>query len=142
MAGLYGANIVIGIIKFFAFIIDLFTFPIYFLVQQPWRKRSLMRRQRAEQVGSGDNEVTYRSIAKKHELCKEAEEKGVDTVEKMFNFLHSKYATKPCIGTRQIFSVEEEKSDETGKVLKKYNMGKYHWITYDEMFNRALEFCL
>ena len=98
-----------------------------------------MNRKHAEVVGSGDHEITVRSVGEKYSLVLEAEQKGVDTVEKMFNFLHDKYSSRPCIGTREIFSTEEEKS-ANGKVLKKYNMGDYKWMTYNEMYNRAVKF--
>lgn len=140
MAGFLVANILINLLQIFTFIIDFITLPIYCIIQRPWQQKSLMKKKYAEPVSSGENEVTYRSIEEKHGLCKEAEQKGIDTMEKMLNFLRLKFATRPCIGTRQILSVEQEVSPDTGKVLKKYNMGEYLWITYDQMFNRALAF--
>ena len=68
------------------------------------------------------------------------EENGVDTVEKMFNFVCSKHQTKACIGTRHIISVDEEDHMGTGKIIKKYGMGDYNWISYENVFNRALSF--
>ena len=99
-----------------------------------------MNRKGAEQIHSGDDEVTYRSLAKKAAMCEEAEKEGVDTVEKLLNFLYSKYSTKPCIGTRQILGVDHETSTETGKVLKKYDLGEYQFMTYKQMYQRALDF--
>ena len=140
MAGFLVANILINLIQIFAFIIDFFTIPIYYVLQKPWRKTSLMKQTYAVPVDTGENEVTYRSIAKKHAFCKEAEQKQLDTMEKMLNFLRLKYGTRPCIATRKIFSVEQEVSPETGKAWKKYNMGDYQWITYDQVFQRSLAF--
>ena len=140
MAGHLGTNILINIISIISFIIDFITFPIWYIIQRPWTERSLMEKKHAVQVSSGKHEVTYRSLKKEHPNCIEAKQKGIDTMEKMLNLLRQKYATKPCIATRKIISMEHEKSPDTGKMWKKYNMGDYHWITYDQMFKRALAF--
>ena len=94
----------------------------------------------AKQVAWGENEVTYRSTKEKHDLCKEADQKGIDTMAKMLDLLHQKYGTRPCIATRQILSVDKEIDSDSGKVWNKYNMGDYQWITYDQMFQRAVAF--
>ena len=140
MAGYLVANILINIISIFAFLIDFLTYPIWYIIQRPWNETSLMEIKHARQVSSGENEVTYRSNAEEHELCKEASQNGIDTMEKMLNVLRQKYGTRPCIATREIISVETETSPDTGKVWKKYRMGDYHWLNYDQMFQRALEF--
>ena len=138
----------IGAIRIFSFVIDILTFPLYLIIQQPWRHRYSQDYVWAAQVSSfssaSHNEVTYRSNEKKYyhkiDLCKEMEENGVDTVEKMFNFVCSKHQNKPCIGTRHIISVNEEDSMGTEKTKKKYDMGDYYWISYEHVFNRALCF--
>ena len=140
MAGYLVANILINIVSLFAFLVDFLTYPIWYIIQRPWGKTSLMELKYASQVSSGENEVTYRSTRGEHKLCKEAAQKGIDTMEKMLNLLRQKYGSRPCIATRQILAVENETSTDTGKVWKKYRMGDYHWITYDQMFERALAF--
>ena len=97
----------------------------------------MLRKGFSSTVGTLDH---LRTKAKHHHVCKELEKNGVDTIEKMFNFLHSRYAERPCVGSRQILSVEHEKSKELGKLMKKFNMGEYTWMTYDEVFNKALNF--
>ena len=99
-----------------------------------------MEKKHAAQISSGKNEVTYRSLEREHPLCLESKQKGIDTMDKMLDLLRQKYATKPCIATRKIVGMEHEKSPDTGKVWKKYSMGDYHWITYDQMFKRAIAF--
>ena len=140
MAGYLVANILITIISIVAFLIDFVTYPIWYFIQRPWKETSLMEMKHAKQVAWGENEVTYRSTKKKHQLCIEADQKGIDTMDKMLELLRQKYATRPCIATRQIVSVDKEIDSATGKVWKKFNMGAYQWITYDQMFQRALAF--
>lgn len=139
MIGLIGISLAMGIIKALAFVTDILFYPLHCIIHRPWRITSVKKKERAVKVCLEGDEIRYRSSAKSHSICREMEERGVDTVEKMFNFLHSKYATMPCIGSRQILSVDQEKSD-SGKLMKKYNMGDYTWLTYNQMFNRALNF--
>ena len=140
MAGQLSTNILINLISIISFIIDFITFPIWYMIQRPWNERHLMEKKHAAQISSGKNEVTYRSTEKEHPFCREANQKGIDTMEKMLNLLRQKYATKRCIATRKIISMDQEQSPDTGKMWKKYNMGDYQWINYDQMFNRALAF--
>ena len=140
MSGYLIANILINAIAIIAFIIDFITYPVWCIIQRPWGKTGLMEKKFAEKISFNGTEVTYRSTEKEHPHCKEALQKGVDTMEKMLNLLREKYATRPCIATRQILGVDTETSPETGKVWKKYNMADYQWMTYDQMFQRALAF--
>jgi long-chain acyl-CoA synthetase len=140
-------NFAIWVIQVVVFIIDLFTFPIYFIFQKPWRNLYPKSYQWATQISSFSSstysEVLYRSNENKyytkHHLCKEMEANGIDTVEKMLKFIHSKHAHKPCIGTREILKVNEIRSSGN-KVKKYYDMGEYHWITFDQMSNLSVNF--
>ena len=141
MAGYLMANILINIVAIVAFLIDVITFPFWYFVQMPWKETRLMDQTHATKIDTTrKDEVLYRSNKTPHVLCKEANQKGIDTMEKMLNLLRQKYASRPCIATRQILSTENEVCKDTGKVWKKYNMGDYQWITYDQMFQRALAF--
>ena len=142
------ASVLIAIIRCVVFIYDIITFPIYFFIQKPWELYNLKKEPWATEVSSfassSESEVTYRSTGKKYfaknKICKELEENGVDTIEKMFSFICKKYKDKPCVGTRKIHKVEERKHPDTGKVIKYYKMGDYHWQSYDQMYDRVLKF--
>ena len=133
-------NIIIFAIKCAVFLLDLITFPFWYLLQRPWRKTSMMNKKLATQISSNKNEVTFRSVEKKTKMCKEAEEAGIDTLEKMLNYIKVKYKSKPCLGTRKIISMEEELSSDKSKIWKKFNLGEYNWLTYEQMFQVALSF--
>ena len=74
----------IGVIRILIFMIDILTFPLYLIIQQPRRHRYSRDYVWATQVSSfssaSHNEVTYRSNEKKYyyriDLCKEMEENG------------------------------------------------------------------
>ena len=181
MANLILNNIVFALIQILTIIIDIITFPVYFIIQKPWKFYNFRLPSWATLISSfsssTEDEVTYRSNGKnyycKGSLCKELEENGVDTIEKMFNFIYSRYKDRPCLGTRPIMSVEdlgthpimtveERKSlksrknfkywetiqkaiksterPQNGPAKKYYKMGVYQWMTYGEVFDRALDF--
>ena len=58
-------NIVMGIVRLVTLIVDIVTFPIYYIVQMPWKKKPLMNKKYAVQICSGDDEVTYKSVEEK-----------------------------------------------------------------------------
>lgn len=63
----------------------------------------------------------------------------IDTLEKMFNFCASVHSTKRCLGTREIFS-EEDEVQPNGRIFKKYKMGDYMWRSYAEVEQLAASF--
>lgn len=63
----------------------------------------------------------------------------IDTLEKMFNFVVKIHTTKRCLGTRQIFS-EDDEMQPNGRVFKKFNMGEYKWKNFIEVEQMALYF--
>ena len=140
MTGPFWVNILILLIKCVVYFFDFITFPIWYLIQRPWRLVSLMNKKLATQISASKNEVTFRSVESKTELCKEAEKKGIDTLEKMFNYIREKFKARPCLGTREIIGTETELSSDKSKMWKKYNLGEYHWLTYEQMFQKALAF--
>ena len=107
----------------------------------PWKKEVLMKKQYAVQISSSESEVRYKSTDEKRSFWREAEKNGIDTMDKMLNFVCMKYSSRLCLGTRQILSMENEISrSDTGEVWKKYNMGGYECMTYDQMFKRSFAF--
>merc|ERR1719347_2274566 len=64
---------------------------------------------------------------------------GIDTVDKVWKNAVTKYDEKLCLGTRQVFGVEEE-SQEDGKVFKKMNLGEYEWMNYQQAYQISTNF--
>merc|ERR1719347_1057006 len=64
---------------------------------------------------------------------------GIDTVDKVWKNAVTKYDEKLCLGTRQVFGVEEE-SQENGKVFKKMNLGEYEWMNYQQAYQISTNF--
>jgi len=64
---------------------------------------------------------------------------GVDTVDKVWQNSVCRYDDKLCLGSRQVFGVEEEKQED-GKVFKKMNLGDYQWKNYREAYQISTNF--
>lgn len=92
----------------------------------------------AEIILRDADSITYRSLASKSAKHQQIVYEQLDTLEKLFNYVTRKYAAKRCLGTRIIL---EEKEEIIGdKVLQKYNLGEYKWITYRDAQKFAANF--
>jgi len=129
-------------IRFLVFLYDVVTFPIFYFLQKPWIKSDRVRKSQkwhhvskpGEYVGmiqdtSTDNEAFRELILND----------GIDTVDKVWKNAVTKYDEKLCLGTRQVFGVEEE-SQEDGKVFKKMNLGDYEWMNYQQAYQISTNF--
>ncbi|XP_040582204.1 long-chain-fatty-acid--CoA ligase 4 [Lepeophtheirus salmonis] len=113
-------------------IYDYLSYPIYALYYHPWRVRRY-RRNVHSTVERKENSIVYEGIIQKlnpdyRELCKVK----VDTMFGAFEYSVAKYGSRVCLGTREVFS-EEEELQPNGKIFKKYVMGAYKFMTYDEL---------
>ncbi|XP_066514320.1 long-chain-fatty-acid--CoA ligase 4b [Hoplias malabaricus] len=80
---------------------------------------------------SGGPEGPYRAIESLDALVQEGFE-GVDTLDKLFRRAVSSYSNSPCLGTRDILSLEREPQPD-GKVFQKLVLGEYRWKSYDDV---------
>lgn len=63
---------------------------------------------------------------------KAIEDSGVDTMEKVFAFATSKNGSKNCLGSREVVEEIEMLDQQTGKMMKKYELGDYKWLSYND----------
>ncbi|XP_020651142.1 fatty acid CoA ligase Acsl3 [Pogona vitticeps] len=80
----------------------------------------------------------YRSVNSLHCLASVLYP-GCDTLDKAFKYARSKYKDKKLLGTREILK-EEDEIQPSGKVFKKVILGKYNWLSYDDVFMKAKQF--
>jgi len=73
--------------------------------------------------------ATYTPVGSLH---KELDASGVDTMEKVFAHAIAKNGDRNCLGSREIISEEEFLDHQTGKMMKKYELGDYKWVSYRE----------
>lgn len=116
------------------FVYSTLTFlPWYFLTNAKKRKAMAKRikaKPVSEKIGS-----PYRAISHFDSLAT-IDIPEADTLDKLFQHAAAKFATKDCLGTREILCEENEKQPN-GKVFKKLILGEYKWLSYEEINTRV-----
>jgi len=120
------------IIKVLVILYDVISYPIYYLIQRPWEKLEKANRVRARREKSGDlNSPWVRiGVPPKHYVL------GCKTIpEVQRKSLQMNGRDRPSLGFRQILAEEEEKQPN-GKILKKWKLSDYQWLTIGEVDER------
>lgn len=87
---------------------------------------------------SGCAEGPYRSVDHFDSLAKE-DFPGKDTLDKLFEHAVQRFGQADCLGTRDVLS-EENEIQPSGKVFKKLILGKYRWLSYNELDSIVSQF--
>eukprot|EP00092_Neocalanus_flemingeri_P024572 GFUD01026650.1.p1 GENE.GFUD01026650.1~~GFUD01026650.1.p1 ORF type:complete len:727 (-),score=160.71 GFUD01026650.1:215-2395(-) len=137
------ATLLVGLINVFLFIWDVVTYPVYAILQKPWREVSRIERTRARIVAHQSNEITIRAVPMvnktRDEMKAYPEEinpKEINTMDRLFNFSSKKFGRKSCLGTREVLGETEEEQPD-GKVFTKLQLGNYSWLTYCDLNTKA-----
>ncbi|XP_053474375.1 long-chain-fatty-acid--CoA ligase 4b [Ictalurus furcatus] len=80
---------------------------------------------------SGNPEGPYRAVQCLDGLVQQ-EFEGMDTLDKLFRYAVGKFTHSPCIGSREVLSLENE-TQPNGKVFQKLVLGQYKWKSYKEV---------
>ncbi|GIY05392.1 long-chain-fatty-acid--CoA ligase 3 [Caerostris extrusa] len=123
------AKIAVYFIKFLVLIYDLLSLPIYFIIDKPWNRWKLNKIIWATLEDEEDPTSCY--VRQVH--YKEPQN-GVQTMDQLFNRAVEKFGERECYGVREVLGEEEI---NTGKVLKKMNLGDYKWLTFNEINDRV-----
>lgn len=107
-------------------IYDIFTLPIYIIVQRPWAR---VRKQNVIWAGPLSSEIGAPFVRYTPDVTK-SQYKGMDTIDALFRNAVAMHNVKPCFGTR---ACKKEKFEEVdGKRLVLYDLGEYKWMSYKE----------
>nr|XP_045613680.1 long-chain-fatty-acid--CoA ligase 4-like isoform X1 [Procambarus clarkii] len=136
--GDFAISLGVNIIRAGVCIYDIITYPIYAVIQQPWKERKLMRRIRAEQQPVSEG-LCYHNADPLSEFQLEIRKANITTIERALSYACKKHSGKKALGTRQILR-EFEEVQKSGKVFKKYELGEYSWLTYTEVDEMARNF--
>ncbi|NXL87875.1 ACSL3 ligase, partial [Alectura lathami] len=82
--------------------------------------------------------AAYRSVNSLHCLASVLYP-GCDTLDKVFKYAKTKFKDKKLLGTREILK-EEDEIQPSGKVFKKVILGKYTWLSYEDVYIKAVNF--
>jgi len=131
-------SFVIALLNILLHVWDFITYPIYFLIDEPWKKTRMMDRTRARTVSHQASEITIKPVAMvsavKDELKNAPED--INTMERLFKYSCKKYGDRKCLGTRTVLGETEEKQDN-GKVFTKLQLGEYTWQSYTDVATQA-----
>jgi len=130
------------ILKLFVFltyivshIYDYVTYPIYFIYYHPWLVKQYKKEDHARREDREDC-IVFHSLHAPTALNVTVERNGLDTMDKVFDYVCTTYGAKDCLGTREILKEEEEKQPN-GKIFKKFVLGKYHWRSFEDFASEA-----
>lgn len=128
------ARVGVFICRVLAFIYDVVTFPVYFVMDQPWEHWKWKKVVWSALENKDDPYSSY--VRQVHNPNSFAD--GVYTMNDLFKSAVSQHGDKPCYGTREVLG-EEDIVSESGEVLKKLSLGEYKWMTYSQADSRIEE---
>jgi len=118
--------------KTISFIYDVITYPVYYVLQQPWNKRYNSKKMKSDITKLDDNTIVIKTLSEPSIYHLTLVKDKIDTLEKVFQYSVQKYSDSYCLGTRKILA-EEDEIQKNGRIFKKYVMGSYNWMTYKDV---------
>lgn len=134
-------RVLIFILRIVAFVFDLLTLPVYFVLQKPWWIRHRSKQPKGKIVAQENTYITYRATSIPQKMHVELLREKIYTMAEMMVFYSNKYADKRCLGYRDLLE-ESSEVQGTGKVFIKNKFGEYIWKTYAQVNVLATSFGL
>ncbi|CCD70738.1 long-chain-fatty-acid--CoA ligase [Caenorhabditis elegans] len=119
-------RVAMAILRVWFFIYDCLNYLPYQLFNSPTEKLRKSERVKANWVDDRDGPI--------RNIQGHASETfpGKDTVDKVWRKCVELYDESPCLGTRQLIEVHEDKQPG-GRVFEKWHLGEYVWQSYKEV---------
>jgi len=131
-------KIVIILIYIISHIYDYLTYPIWFVIQKPWRVLQHRKGIHATWEEHPDG-VVYHSKVEPTDINRDIKRYNLHTMEKVYGHVIGKFSDKDCFGTREILKEEEEKQPN-GKIFLKYDLGEYKWQPFSQFGDKSEKF--
>ncbi|XP_054709782.1 long-chain-fatty-acid--CoA ligase 4-like isoform X2 [Uloborus diversus] len=119
---------VMGVMFFY----DIVTFPVYFLLLQPWKRWKADRTVWAKHIREND---PYSPCVRLVRHCINPLD-GINTLDELFRMSVVRFGTKKCLGVREL-QAEADEYYRNGKVFKKVRLGEYKWYSYVDIEQRV-----
>jgi len=132
-------KLLIILIYIISHVYDYVTYPIWYLVQKPWRVRQHRKGIHSKWDEAEDGQMVFHSIVEPTAVNRNIRRYNLNTLEKVFSHVVGKFNDRQCLGTREILG-EEKEVQPNGKVFAKYNLGDYHWRSYRDFGDQAEKF--
>lgn len=133
-------RLLISIIYIVSHIYDYLLYPVWYIVQKPWRVIQHRKGIHSRWDKPENGEMVYHSSVEPGPVNRNLRRYNLNTLEKVFSHAVGKFNDRQCMGTREILGVENE-VQPNGKVFEKYNLGpEYHWRSYRDFGDQAEKF--
>ena len=121
------------IIKLIVFVWDFLTYPFYKAISKSWKKskKDNTVRSRCLSQFSTDSRMVFEAPEKSNPVYLEFIKSKPKTLTDAWRWAANKYSKKPLLGTREILKIEDE-IQKNGRMFKKYQLGDYRWVTYED----------
>ncbi|CAJ0609992.1 unnamed protein product [Cylicocyclus nassatus] len=129
-------SVVIFLIKIVFFVYDCIVFIPFKIFADPSEKLSKSQRIKAQPVKEGDPGSAWRHVNSLNKELKDCTFPDCHTIADQWNECVKRFGERSCFGTREVLSIHKEKQ-KSGKVFEKWEMGKYHWRTFEEIDRRV-----
>lgn len=124
-------HLILALVKLLVSLWEFLTYPFYQLFTRPWERRQAYTRTRAKAIRSNAHEVVYESPEKTSLLYMDLVKSKASTMKEVWSYCVQKYGSKELLGTREILD-EEDEVQSNGKMFKKFILGDYRWISYQD----------
>ncbi|KAF2979256.1 hypothetical protein EK904_004281 [Melospiza melodia maxima] len=129
--------ILLQFINFIVLVYSLVTYIPWYILSGSKQAIAKAKQVKARPVNNKPGGA-YRSVNSLHCLASVLYP-GCDTLDKVFKYAKTKYKDKKLLGTREILK-EEDEIQPSGKVFKKVILGKYTWLSYEDVYIKAVNF--
>ena len=126
-------DFVLLILKFIVLVWDFMTYPFYQAICQPWKKQKLAAKVRSHCLPkfTTDSQMIFEAPEMNNPIYQDFVRSQPKTLTDAWKWAVNRYYSKPLLGTREILKIEDE-IQTNGRMFKKYHLGDYRWVTYED----------
>jgi len=128
------ADICLFFIKAIILVYDLFTFPLYLVLQQPWRAREATKIIQAKREVTGDRSSPM--VSEDRQLKSNSFAEGCTNINELFAKMTQRFKDMRCIGFREVMMEEKEKQMDGTTQEKKILSDNFKWMSYAQTDKR------
>ena len=125
-------DMILFVLKLVVLIWDYITYPFYGAIYKTWKKpKQGQPRSRCLEKFTTDEQMVFEAPEKTNPIYMELIKSQPKTLTDAWKWAVNKYGPKDLLGTREILKIEDE-VQKNGKMFKKYHLGDYRWVTYED----------
>ncbi|KAK6765024.1 hypothetical protein RB195_025093 [Necator americanus] len=126
----------ISILKVIFLIYDVIVFVPFKIFADPSEKLTMSQRLKARPIGNDDPRSAWRHVSTINGELAISTFDCCRTIADQWNEAVRKFQRSDCFGTREVLSISKEKKT-SGKIFEKWEMGEYHWKSFEEVDKRT-----